>query len=85
MPTYKVYINQVVSACVEVEAESVEEALDTYWTSDDMPSGITVGAFGYGASVDESGDWTADEVVDMNGVTLWRDATGFTNLDNGST
>ena len=57
MPRYSVHLTQSVSTTVEVEATSVEEALENVHNSPDMPGRITHGAFGQ-ASVDEAGEWS---------------------------
>lgn len=70
---YSVHLVQTVSTTVEVEAESVEEAIDKVYDSDDMPGGITYGAFGQ-ASVDEAGEWTPIAVYDAGNFDkpLWE-------------
>lgn len=70
---YSVHLVQTVSTTVEVEADSVEEALDKVYDSDDMPGSITHGAFGQ-ASVDEAGEWTPVVVydADSNDKPLWE-------------
>lgn len=53
---FNVHLVLTVSTSVEVEADSVEEALEKVYDSPDMPGSITYGAFG-SASVDEAGEW----------------------------
>lgn len=67
---YNVYVTMKVSSVVEVEADSLEEAIDAAYDSPDMPGEITVGAFG-GASVDDS-DWNAYQVEDESGTVVWK-------------
>lgn len=69
---YTVHLTQTVSTAVEVEADSVEEALENVYDADDMPGSITHGAFGQ-ASVDESGEWTPVEVYDADNKTVWSE------------
>jgi hypothetical protein len=57
MPTYAIHLVQTISTVVEVQADSMEDAMEQVYDSPDMPGSITVGAFG-GASVDEAGEWT---------------------------
>lgn len=70
---YSVYLTQKVSTIVEVEAESVEDALEKVYDSPDMPGSMTIGAFGK-ASVDESGEWTPVFVYDTSDLDepLWE-------------
>lgn len=71
---YSVHLVQTVSTTVEVEADSVEDALEKVYTADDMPGSITHGAFGQ-ASVDEAGEWTPVTVYDSANwdKPLWED------------
>lgn len=71
---YSVSMVQTVSTVVEVEAESVEEALEKVYDSPDMPGSITLGAFGQ-ASVDEAGEWTPVSVYDTANwdKPVWED------------
>jgi hypothetical protein len=62
---------QTVSASVEVEAATPQDAADDFYQSDDMPGQITIGAFGNAARVDEAGEWYAIEVTDEAGKVLW--------------
>lgn len=73
MTRYRVYIENVVSTVVEVEAESFDEALDLWYDSPDAPGSITIGAFG-GVDVDDS-EWNATEVyIDGEDEPVWREA-----------
>jgi hypothetical protein len=63
VPRYSVHLTETISTTVEIEAATVEEALENVYNSPDMPGSITVGAFGQ-ASVDESGDWEPVIVYD---------------------
>lgn len=71
---YSVHLVQTVSATVQVEAESVDEALEKVYDSPDMPGAITHGAFGQ-ASVDEAGEWEPVSVYDSAkwDKPLWED------------
>ncbi len=60
---YAVHLVQTVSTTVEVEADTVEDALEKVYDSPDMPGGITHGAFGQ-ATVDEAGEWNPVVVYD---------------------
>lgn len=80
MPTFKVHIVQTVSAVVEVEAETAEEAaLEEFYNSEQMPSSISYGAFGTHARVDEAGQWEATS-VELDGKEVW---TGETPMEFG--
>jgi hypothetical protein len=70
MPTYVVSLINAVSAIVEVEADTPEEAIDLAYDSPDMPGSITINAFG-SASVDD-GDWEPHSVHDADGKTVWK-------------
>lgn len=70
MMKYSVHMTMEVSSVVEVEADSPDEAVEKAYDSDDMPGGITIGAFG-SASVDESGEWEPQAVTDENYKTVW--------------
>lgn len=72
MTTYRVYVSQTVSAVVEVEADSVGEALDTFHEADGMPGSLTVGAFGQ-VDVDEDGEWQPVLVTDEDGLEVWNE------------
>ncbi len=71
---YRVHLIQTVSTTVEVEADTVEAALEKVYDSPDMPGSITIGAFGP-ASVDEAGEWEPVVVygADNNDEPLWED------------
>lgn len=70
---YRVYVQNVVSASVEVETDDgPEAAIEAAYQSHKMPGPITVGAFGGSASVDD-GDWEPFEVYDEAGATVWSD------------
>lgn len=73
---YNVHLVQTISTSVEVEAGSVEEALEKVYDSPDMPGSITQGAFGQ-ASVDESGEWEPVTVYDVSNwdKPLWTNTT----------
>lgn len=81
---YIVHITQTVSCSLKVEASSLEDVFDTYYESDGMPGSITIGAFGYGATVDESGEWMVGEIEDSTGAVLWDVDKGFTTLTETS-
>ncbi len=70
---YNVHLIQTVSTAVEVEADSVEEALERVYDSPDMPGSITVGAFGP-ACVDADGEWAPVAVFgsDNPDVPVWE-------------
>lgn len=70
MPKFKVHITQTVSTTVEVEADDVQDALDSWYHSPDAPGSITHGAFG-GVTVDEAGEWGAVAVYDDTGEEVW--------------
>jgi len=70
---YSVYVQNVVSSVVEVEADNPKAAIEAAFQSNDMPGSITVGAFG-GVSVDE-GDWEPYQVYDEAGATVWKGET----------
>lgn len=70
MPTYEVAVHMVVSAVVEVEADTPELARDLAYESPQMPGSITGQAFGSGASVSEAGDWEAVS-VELDGEQVW--------------
>jgi hypothetical protein len=72
MPMYSVMVRMSISAVVEVEAETPEEAIELAYDSSDMPGGITIGAFG-SASVDEDGEWEPWTVTDEDGRTVWSE------------
>jgi hypothetical protein len=70
---YTVYLNQMLSASVTVEADDPDEAIDKAHESD-LPRGICAQCSGWGQkswSMDTSGDWEPDEVVDSQGKTVW--------------
>lgn len=69
---FSVYVQNTVSAVLDVEADSPEAAIEAAYASPDMPGSITVGAFG--AAVDD-GEWTPYEVYDEAGETVWKDET----------
>lgn len=71
---YSVHLVQTVSTTVEVEADSVDKALDQVYDSPDMPGSITHGAFGQ-ASVDESGEWSPVAVYESDNwdKPVWED------------
>lgn len=71
MPEFTVHLINTVSSSVTVEADSPEDAINKAYDSDDMPSGITVGAFG-SASVDD-GEWIPSSVSDSNHKTVWSE------------
>jgi hypothetical protein len=71
MPKYTVYMTNTVSTAIDVEADDPEAAIDAAYESDDMPGGITVGAFG-SQSVDD-GDWQPDSVLDADHNQVWSD------------
>lgn len=70
---YTVHLSSTVSCSIDVEADSFEEAMELVYEPDDMPGGITVGAFGPGAPVDESGDWQPTAVEDEAGALVWEE------------
>lgn len=71
MPKYRLYLQNIVSTTVKIEAESIDAAMDEVWKSDDCPGAITAGAFGRG-DVDDS-DWAVYSVNDAEtGEELWR-------------
>lgn len=70
MPKYNVHLIETISTTVTVEADSIEDAQELAYQSDDMPGSITYGAFGQ-ASVDEAGDWEVASVSDTDGNELW--------------
>lgn len=72
MPQFTVHLVQTVSSSVTVDAETYEEAIEAAWDSEDMPGSMSHGAFG-SASVDEAGEWMAQEVTDDSGNSVWRD------------
>lgn len=72
MPTFRVNLVNTVSATVEVEADSIEDALDAVYDSDKFPGSVTIGAFGP-AAVDES-QWEPTSVTDAAGRTVWTEA-----------
>ena len=69
---YWVHIINTVSTVVEVEAGSVEEALDAWYDSPECPGAITVGAFGPN-SVDD-GDWEPTAITDESGAQVWSES-----------
>lgn len=69
MPKFTVHLINTVSASVTVEADSPEDAIDKAYESDDMPGGITVGAFGSNSVDDE--EWMPSSVSDSNLKTVW--------------
>ncbi len=71
---YRVYVQNVVSSVVEVDADDPEAAIAAAYQSDDMPGSITYGAFG-AASVDES-DWEPHRVYDEADEVVWTESTG---------
>ncbi len=71
---YRVYLQNVVSTTIDVDAEDPEAAIDAAYQSRDMPGSITVGAFG-GKSVDD-GDWQPFEVYDEADSVVWTESTG---------
>jgi hypothetical protein len=71
MPTFNVHIVQMVSTVIEVEADSAEEAAETYFNAPTMPGSITIGAFGAGVSVSEAGEWEAAAVFDEDDNEVW--------------
>lgn len=80
MPMYQVHITRVVSTTIDVEADSIEQAVEEFHHAPDMLGGLVHGAFGGGASVDEAGEWEAYSVM-HNGQELWcvdQDAEGVT-------
>ncbi|WP_053208297.1 hypothetical protein [Jiangella muralis] len=82
MNRYTVLLTNTVSSAVAVDAGDVDGALDTYHESDNMPGGITVGAFGP-ADVDDS-DWQPYSVVDENGDTVWSEPKPGPTLTRGA-
>lgn len=71
MPRYRVFVTNVVSTVVEVEAGSPDEAVEFAFDSPDMPGSITIGAFGQ-TSVD-AGEWEPKIVMDEAGTEVWKD------------
>lgn len=67
---YVVFLVQEVSSVVEIEAGSLDEAMEEVWDHPNMPGNITVGAFGP-ASVDDS-DWDIYQVTDESGQTVYE-------------
>jgi hypothetical protein len=67
MPTYHVHLTRLVSTVVTVEAASPQQATVVAYDSSDMPGGLTQGAFGASASVDECGEWEPIAVTDAAG------------------
>lgn len=70
---YTVHLVNTVSASVVVDAENPQAAIEAAYESDDMPGGITVGAFGV-ADVDDD-DWNAIAVQDESGETVWEESS----------
>lgn len=74
---FLVHIAEVVSTSVEVEADSAEEAAETYNESPDMPASMTHGAFGQ-ITVDEAGEWEAVAITDTDtGEQVWENPRPF--------
>lgn len=81
--TYAVNLTRLVSSVVDVEVDASTDPADLSWddwmdlanASDDMPGGITVGAFG-AASVDEAGEWELSSVTADGGMgaEIYREA-----------
>lgn len=71
MPKFWVHVRNQVSTSVPVEADTVEAALEAVYDADDMPGGITVGAFGP-QPVDDD-DWYPVEVTTDDGETVWSE------------
>jgi hypothetical protein len=74
MSRFTVSLINTVSAAVEVEADTYDDAIEKAFESDDMPGPITYGAFGQ-ADVDE-GDWQPYSVYDEAGRTVWSERQG---------
>lgn len=77
MPNYRVQFNNTCSIILDVEADSVEDAIEKAQESEDMPGGITVGAFGCqsfdGPNVDDD-EWNAAYVEDADtNKVVWMD------------
>lgn len=71
MPVYGVHIQLIVSTTIDVEADSPEQAAETFTDHPDMPGSLTYGAFGGGASVDEAGEWEPVSIVDDKQREVW--------------
>lgn len=76
MPKYTVVFENVCSFSLEIEADDVASAIEMAEGSEDMPGGITVGAFNasWDNPVDDS-EWTPVEVMDAKSVIVWRDGS----------
>lgn len=63
MSTYRIFFTTTASASAEVEADSLDEAIDQAW--DRIPSDVCAQCGGWGSSPEYSmelgGDWTPDE------------------------
>lgn len=70
-----VHLQQVVYMDISVEAKTAEEAIELASASDGIPGPMVYGAFGL-ADVDESGEWTAIAVSDINGNEVWSETRG---------
>jgi hypothetical protein len=68
---YSVYVQNTVSAVVDVEANDPEAAIAAAFQSSDMPGSIGQGAFG-SVSVDD-GEWEPFEVYDEAGAVVWAE------------
>jgi len=66
MSTYRIFFQQTISTSVEVEADSLDEAIDAAYESDQMPSESPLCAqcsgWGQGFSID-TGQWEHDEHI----------------------
>lgn len=68
MPTFNVYMIQSVSTTVEVEADSIEDAIDV--ALQQAPSPINSTNHG----IDPDGEWREVAVYDESGAEVWNDS-----------
>lgn len=73
MSKYTLYFTQTMSTSVQIEADSLDDALDAAYDSDQMPTGICAQCSGWGQpwSVDTSDSWEFDESsYEVDGKTV---------------